>query len=154
LNTPVQKIKKNKPSTTDSKSPAALVPEPLIQELLNMGFSHSQAEGSLKKCDNNLERAVDYLFSHPDENFDNQSQIQIGTQINPLHEVKEINKENSPVYDLYAFITHLGRNTSHGHYVCHIKKGNDWIYYNDSRVTIADEPPLHKGYIYFYRNKK
>ena len=31
-------------------------------------------------------------------------------------------------------ITMLGKSTDHGHYVCHIKKDNDWILYNDEKV--------------------
>ena len=32
-----------------------------------MGFTEDKAKKALKKCDNNVERAVDYLFNHPDE---------------------------------------------------------------------------------------
>jgi len=52
-----------------------------------------------------------------------------------------------------GFVTHLGKNTGHGHYVSHIKKEGKWTYYNDSKVTLTEEPPIHKGYIYFLRNK-
>ena len=62
-------------------------------------------------------------------------------------------KIDNPIYDLYAFITHLGKNTSHGHYVCHIKKGDNWIYYNDSKVNVSQDPPIHKAYIYMYKAK-
>ncbi len=51
-----------------------------------------------------------------------------------------------------GFITHLGKNTSHGHYVSHVRKNAKWIYYNDSKVTVSQEPPFHKGYIYIFTN--
>ena len=54
---------------------------------------------------------------------------------------------------ILAFVTHLGKNTGHGHYVCHIKKQEKWIYYNDNKVAISEEPPIHKGYIYILKNK-
>lgn len=113
-----------------------------------MGLTKAQAEGALRKCDNILERAIDYIFNHPDEKYDSssdQSIVKVDTA--------DINRYNSAVFDLYGFITHLGRNTSHGHYVAHLRKENGWIYFNDSRVTSIDNPPVHKGYIYFYKNK-
>ncbi len=101
----------------------------------------------MRKCENNLERAADYLFTHPEENFEVILKKEV---ISP--EDKEINLNNSSVFEMYAFITHLGKNTSHGHYVSHVKKGNDWIYYNDNKVNIDSDPPIHKGYIYFYKS--
>jgi len=50
-------------------------------------------------------------------------------------------------------VTHLGKNSDHGHYVCHIKKDGKWIYYNDSRVNISEQPPVEKGYVYFFKGK-
>ena len=32
--------------------------------LVSMGFTESQAQHGLRKCDNNIERAIDYLFNH------------------------------------------------------------------------------------------
>ena len=65
-----------------------------------------------------------------------------------------LNEGNGNFYDMYAYLTHLGKNTDHGHYVCHIRqKDNKWTYFNDSRVTLWEDPPIKKGYIYFYRNK-
>lgn len=34
-----------------------------------------------------------------------------------------------------AIISHIGRNTDHGHYVCHIKKDNHWAFFNDEKVA-------------------
>lgn len=122
-----------------------------VQILISMGFTKMQAEGSLEICDNNLERAMDYLFYHPDEDFSNSKQEKkVPTK---KVSISEYNKDNASIYDLYSFITHLGKNTSHGHYVCHMKKGGEWIYYNDVRVNKIDEPPVHKGYIYLFKNK-
>lgn len=115
---------------------------------MSFGFCRSQAEGSLRKCDNHLERAADYLFNHPDEIFEKKNEKEIVSN----DDNKEINLNNSSVFELYAFITHLGKNTSHGHYVSHVKKGNDWIYFNDNKVNIDADPPIHKGYIYFYKS--
>jgi ubiquitin carboxyl-terminal hydrolase 5/13 len=50
-------------------------------------------------------------------------------------------------------ITHLGASTGSGHYVAHIKKNDQWIYYNDNKVAIAKDPPLGQGYLFFFQRK-
>ncbi len=37
-------------------------------------------------------------------------------------------------YTLRAIISHIGKNTDHGHYVCHILKNGEWYFYNDEKV--------------------
>ena len=37
-------------------------------------------------------------------------------------------------YELVAVISHIGKNTDHGHYVCHVKKDNQWVLFNDDKV--------------------
>lgn len=51
---------------------------------------------------------------------------------------------------MFAFISHLGQNTSCGHYVAHIKKDGRWVRFNDEKVDTSDQPPSNIGYIYFY----
>lgn len=38
-----------------------------------------------------------------------------------------------------------------GHYVCHIKKGGEWVIFNDEKVYKSEAPPKNLGYIYLYR---
>lgn len=38
-----------------------------VAMLQSMGFSRSQCVKALKNTDNNVERAADWIFSHPDE---------------------------------------------------------------------------------------
>lgn len=54
-------------------------------------------------------------------------------------------------YSLFSIISHIGKNTDHGHYVCHIKKNNQWVLFNDEKVGKSQHPPLGYGYIYIYR---
>ena len=37
-------------------------------------------------------------------------------------------------YSLIGIISHLGKNTDHGHYVCHLKKDGQWLLFNDEKV--------------------
>ena len=69
---------------------------------------------------------------------------------------KNLFKCDSPLngqYALRGFITHLGTSVFAGHYVCHIKKDQKWIYFNDSKVAETPEPPFGKGFIYILSKK-
>jgi len=46
-------------------------------------------------------------------------------------------------YELVGFISHLGKNTGSGHYVCHIKKEGKWALFNDRKVSAAAAPSAH-----------
>jgi ubiquitin carboxyl-terminal hydrolase 5/13 len=42
------------------------------------------------------------------------------------------------VYDIVAVISHIGKNTGSGHYVCHIKKEDGkWYFFNDESVRVV-----------------
>lgn len=71
-------------------SPFTLLRTPIaaernIQTLLDMGFERSAAERALVRCNNQVSRAVDYLFSHPTPMFN--------TPTNPS-DPSETNAEN------------------------------------------------------------
>ena len=40
-------------------------------------------------------------------------------------------------YSLIGIISHLGKNTDHGHYVCHLKKDGQWLLFNDEKVSVG-----------------
>lgn len=65
------------PGLTLSK-PVKFVPnEEGLMLLTSMGFTKEQAVRALESTDNNAERAVDYIFSHPEEiNTNSESQIE------------------------------------------------------------------------------
>ena len=54
-------------------------------------------------------------------------------------------------YDLVGMVSHMGRNTSCGHYVCHLKKQGKWIIYNDEKVAVSENPPRDLAYMYLFR---
>jgi hypothetical protein len=37
-------------------------------------------------------------------------------------------------YTLVAVISHMGKNTDHGHYICHVRKNGHWVLFNDEKV--------------------
>ena len=144
---PKIKVKKNQKDKSNDDG----VNQNSVDELINMGFDRKKAIAALKKSGGNIGNAVELLFSNPDlgenEQGDNKEEKM------DIVDDKNINEGNGNLYNLYGFITHLGKNTEHGHYVCHIRQeGNKWTYFNDSKVTLWEDPPIRKGYIYMYRN--
>ena len=72
-------------------------------------------------------------------------------------EVESVFKTKTPEnsqYLLQSFITHMGSSVNVGHYVNHVREPTDktkWIYYNDNKVAHTNQPPIGKGYMYFFR---
>lgn len=160
ISTPIQKIKKyNAKPKSSSSSNQIEVPDHLSESLASIiGLNKALAEDILRKTNLDFDKAVDAFFQEGGlekimADFESsQANKPSEQQSESLSSESQIKIDN-PIYDLYAFITHLGKNTSHGHYVCHIKKGDNWIYYNDSKVNVSQDPPIHKAYIYLYEAK-
>lgn len=104
--------------------------------IMGMGFTHSQAVKALKNTNNDIERAVDWIFSHQDE-LDNPA---------PAPEFKDGDSN----YKLVAFISHMGTSSMVGHYVVHILKEGRWVIFNDNKVALSENPPKELGYLYLY----
>ena len=145
---PLPKIKKKK--NKKSEEDLSGVNMASVESLINMGFDKKKAIIALKKTNGNVDSAINLIFSEPNLGEENQND---DNKMDIIDESKNLNEGNGSLYDMYGFITHLGKNTDHGHYVCHLRQeGNKWTYFNDSKVTLWEEPPIKKGYIYFYRN--
>eukprot|EP00347_Sterkiella_histriomuscorum_P000563 403375366 len=131
-----------------SESKQDNIPQDLIDGLVGFGFTEKRVRKALKNCDNNPDRAAEWLFSHAD---DPESDHEM-TDVNLSHDaVSKYSDEKPGFYNLNSFITHLGTSTQCGHYVCHIKKDGQWVYYNDAKVAQTNDPPIGKGYMYFFR---
>jgi len=118
-----------------------------VSMLQAMGFSRSQCIKALQNTDNNVERAADWIFSHPDE-INSEDVIPSPA---PLAEEPLPINDGPPHYELAAFISHMGTSTNVGHYVCHIKKDGRWAIFNDEKVAVSENPPFELGYLYLYR---
>lgn len=53
-------------------------------------------------------------------------------------------------YALKAFVSHIGSSAQAGHYVCHIRKDDKWVIFNDRKVAESVDPPKDLGYLYIY----
>ncbi|KAF9993922.1 hypothetical protein BGZ65_010496, partial [Modicella reniformis] len=65
------------------------------------------------------------------------------------------------IYDLNAFVVHVGSGPHHGHYVAVVKHTDRWLLFDDETVETIDELDIHKyfgdssqlgsGYVLFYQ---
>uniref|UniRef100_A0A8C7LRN1 Ubiquitin carboxyl-terminal hydrolase 13 n=1 Tax=Oncorhynchus mykiss TaxID=8022 RepID=A0A8C7LRN1_ONCMY len=146
-------------------------PEESIAILTSMGFPRRHTVQALKATNNNLERALDWIFTHPereeeasddlldmsdimepnDNTFSNANTNSHST-LSPDQDASGPRIKDGPGrYELFAFISHMGASTMSGRYVCHIKKEGRWVIFNDHKVCLSERPPKDLGYIYFYR---
>ncbi|KAJ8374375.1 hypothetical protein SKAU_G00049550 [Synaphobranchus kaupii] len=159
------------PSSPSRAPPPALdnqPPEESISILISMGFPRQQSIQALKSTNNNLERALEWIFTHPDSEEGSEAASDMAdTEPNDnaissanAHSDSTLSPDQDPLgprikdgpgrYELFAFISHMGASTMSGHYVCHIKKEGRWVIYNDHKVCLSERPPKDLGYIYFY----
>ncbi|XP_054691547.1 ubiquitin carboxyl-terminal hydrolase 13 isoform X2 [Grus americana] len=133
-------------------------PEEIVAIIISMGFQRNLAIQALKATNNNLERAMEWIFSHPELEEESEPALDMMDMENNVNanilaetglEGPRI-KDGSGRYELFGFISHMGTSTMSGHYVCHLKKEGRWVIYNDLRVCASERPPKDLGYIYFY----
>lgn len=145
-------------------------PDPeMIMMLSSMGFTDEQAKAALVSTNMDVERAADWLFSHSDDLDGAVAGVLSATDSAPAGGAPEGSGAREELvydsgflpstdgsvgcYDLVAVISHIGRNTEHGHYVCHIKKADKWVLYNDDKVAESAAPPLQHAYMYLYKRR-
>ena len=136
-------------STSSSSGPAP--PADLVEQLASMGFDQARCVYALQQTSNSLDRAVEWLFSHADDPLPSASAPSSSSSVAASSSSAPAaagSDAGSGSYRLYAAITHLGKSTSTGHYVCHLR-GEDgkWALFNDEKVSQvdADESGVGKG---------
>ena len=149
--------------SASSAAPAAADPEALMM-LSSMGFSEAHASAALGACSGSVERAADWLFSHSDDLDGAVAQLSAGagggsgggsggggsTATPPV--------DGPGIYKLRAMVSHIGKSTGSGHYVCHALKpvgaepggAEKWVIFNDANVALSAQPPREHAYMYLY----
>ncbi|NWX53508.1 UBP13 hydrolase, partial [Promerops cafer] len=133
-------------------------PEEMVAIIISMGFQRNLAIQALKSANNNLERALEWIFSHPEPEEESDPALDTMDMENNANAniLAETGSEGPRIkdgpgrYELFGFISHMGTSTMSGHYVCHLRKEGRWVIYNDLRVCASERPPKDLGYIYFY----
>eukprot|EP00758_Cryptobia_borreli_P003244 Tbor_TRINITY_DN3632_c0_g1::TRINITY_DN3632_c0_g1_i1::g.219::m.219/K11843/USP14, UBP6; ubiquitin carboxyl-terminal hydrolase 14 len=76
-------------------------------------------------------------------------------------EPSELGNTNA-YYELFAVISHKGRDADSGHYVAWVKKGENWLVFDDTNVAIVSEEDVqrlrgvaeaHIAYVLIYRSR-
>jgi ubiquitin carboxyl-terminal hydrolase 5/13 len=127
------------PIKPPSASGDATVDEEAVNMLMAMGFERPKCVKALRETNGDQERAVEWMFSHPDDTGCDEAPASVEPQ------------DGDGKYELLGFVSHVGKNTNCGHYVAHIKKDGRWVFFNDEKVVLSQEPPVDCGYLYLYR---
>ena len=129
-----------------------------VAMMIDMGFDERLSRKALQMVDGDVETAIimvasDEVVLTEEDLVENETN---GTETEKKEETK-MNEENEEIdprsgkYELIAYICHLGSNANCGHYVCHVKQGNEWIMFNDNKVFISLRPPFTKASICLYK---
>jgi len=139
------------PASSESADPEK------IEMLGAMGFGPPQARKALRETGGDVERAVEWLFSHPD----NQGEFEEDSTGVSTGAVKEVpgRSELPARFQLHSIICHKGASIHAGHYVAFIRKAVPgestpvWVLYNDEKVVKAlDVEEMKKfAYVYFFQ---
>lgn len=145
-------------STAGAKGGASVSPES-IEMMAAMGIDEPKARKALKETNGDIERAVDWVFSHPDDPGDNGEEAAGATASAAEQEIP--GSDHLPArYRLKAIICHKGASVHAGHYVAFVRKtiegeednGEQWVLFNDEKVVRAvDVEEMKKfAYVYFF----
>lgn len=107
--------------------------------LEEMGFTSAQARKALRLNSNNPELAVAWLFENPDEAGDDianpASTAEVAGETSEGSTVIPGSSDLPARYAVKSFISHKGPSVHSGHYVAHVKQGEEWIFFNDEKVV-------------------
>jgi ubiquitin carboxyl-terminal hydrolase 5/13 len=136
---------------------APVVDASLLEQITCMGIDDKVARHALGECANNVERAIDWVFSHPD--FVPPSTTAAAAAPGPHHQHQHNNNhveaDGKPkMYQLFGFIVHKGNTIQSGHYVAYLWNAEraHWILFDDERVFISEKPPIdqvERGVLFF-----
>jgi len=121
----------------------------IIAMVTSMGFTDKQSKKALSATDGNVERAIDWIFSHLDELNADDSTVSPAAPDSDSRTNQLVGSDSSK-YRLRAFVSHMGSSTACGHYVAHVKEDLRWILFNDNKVAVSQKPPRDLGYLYVY----
>lgn len=128
-----------------------------IAQLGDMGISAPQARKALRECGGDVNRALDWVFSHPDDQGDFGEDVPTETAA-----PKSLpgSSETPAIFELDSIACHKGSSIHAGHYVAFIRKeipgetkGRKWVLFNDEKVVQTEEIEEMKkfAYVYFFR---
>jgi ubiquitin carboxyl-terminal hydrolase 5/13 len=127
-----------------------------IQQLGEMGIDAKQASRALSATGGDVNRALDWVFSHP-EGFDNDNEMSTTQEAGSAPPQETPGKTDLPAkYRLQSLVCHKGGSLHAGHYVAFINRNmprsddSSWVLYNDEKVVKADNFEEMKQFAYVY----
>jgi len=150
----------NDPPTAPGGGATAAANQESVMMLCSMGFTDAHAEAALGQTGGDMERAADWLFSHADDLDGAVASLASGAAAagggGGGGGASAVAEDDGPsTYTLRAMVSHIGKNTGSGHYVCHARKAVDgvekWVIFNDSNVALSANPPREHAYLYLYQ---
>ncbi|GAB1319784.1 ubiquitin C-terminal hydrolase Ubp14 [Madurella fahalii] len=127
-----------------------------IAMLESMGLGGPRAAKALKETGGDVERAIEWLFSHPDDQGESE---EVG-EADESAGGKSVVAGSSALpanFQLQSIVCHKGTSIHTGHYVAFIRKkiGDEvsWVLFNDEKVVkVVDVEEMKKfAYVYFFK---
>lgn len=109
-----------------------------ISMVSDMGFTAAQARKALRQTGGSIEGAIEWLFSHPDDQGEEAGASEPAETSAGRQQATQRGSKTLPAsYRLKAFISHKGSSVHTGHYVAHIHyPEHGWVLFNDEKVRI------------------
>ena len=140
-----------------------------IETLGAMGITAPQARKALRKTGGDVNRALDWVFSHPDDPGDFSEDAESAAPCKAPAAAVEIQSKtvagsaDIPArFRLASIVCHKGSSIHAGHYVASVRKeipgdekeGQQWVLFNDEKVVKgADADEMKKfAYVYFFEH--
>ncbi|KAK0615256.1 hypothetical protein B0T17DRAFT_498146 [Bombardia bombarda] len=134
-----------------------------LELLESMGLSGPRAVKALKETGGDVERAIEWLFSHPDDDgmdtaADGGTAEEAGGSGSGGSGKEAGSSELPAKFQLQSIVCHKGTSIHAGHYVAFVRKQLDngetsWVLFNDEKVVkVVDVDEMKKfAYIYFFK---
>ncbi|KAL8703553.1 MAG: hypothetical protein Q9201_003257 [Fulgogasparrea decipioides] len=130
-----------------------------IEMMAAMGISAPQARKALKETGGDVSRAVDWVFSHPNDQGDFEDEAKDNVANADSGRAMAGSSEVPARFRLRSIVCHKGASIHAGHYVAFIRKAvpdeasESWVLYNDEKVVKAvDVEEMKKfAYVYFFQ---
>jgi ubiquitin carboxyl-terminal hydrolase 5/13 len=133
-----------------------------IAQLGDMGITAPQARKALRECAGDVNRALDWVFSHPDDPGDVDGAASTAQAAPPAPDegAQVAGSADLPAqFELQSIVCHKGASIHAGHYVAFVRKEiagereKGWVLFNDEKVVRAINVEEMKkfAYVYFFR---
>ena len=128
-----------------------------IAQLGDMGITAPQARKALRECAGDVNRALDWVFSHPDDPGESSVAPAQADPSSTAPQAPIAGSADLPArFELQSIVCHKGGSIHAGHYVAFVRKeipgeeGKGWVLFNDEKVVKALDVDEMKRFAYIY----